>query len=359
MTLDERINAFERLGKVLNANDKIPEEFFTDALSTALQNFENCIQNEYIHHSWFIPEFIRKAVEGIRGMLEGAKLRRWLAAYPALMQKTTSKRVGVIIAGNIPMVGFHDFLCVLMAGDVFIGKLSSNDKHLLPLLAEVLCVLEPRFKNYILFTEGKLEQIDEIIATGSNNSARYFDYYFAKYPSIIRKHCNSVAILDGTESETELAALVDDICLYFGLGCRSISKVYVPENYDFTPLFVLLDAYKPLFSMHNAFLNNLEYQKTVHLINRIPFLDQGIMMFKEHHSIASAIGIVHYEYYKDIEDVWQSLALQSEVIQCIESRQARGEVGLCFGQSQFPEVWDYANKIDTLTFLIENSKESI
>ncbi len=356
MTLNERIEAFSRLGNILIDKDNYQNNNSFPHLSDVLKKWENCINNEYIYNSWFIPEFIQEAIKGIIFMLNKDKLQQWTALYPDLKNKTTSNRIGVIMAGNIPMVGFHDFLCVLLAGDVFIGKLSSNDKHLLPLLAEILCVIEPRFKKSIVFTEGKIQSIDKIIATGSNNSMRYFDFYFSKYPSILRSHCNSIAILNGNENKSDLQALSNDISLYFGLGCRSISKLYVPHGYDFTPLFTHLNRFKPIFEMHNAYMNNLEYQKTVHLINRIPFLDQGIWLFKEHTSLASPISIVHYEYYDKPHRIYENLAAQSEELQCKVCYTVKDNDCIGFGQAQYPDLWDYANKKDTIAFLLENKQ---
>ncbi len=358
MNIEERIQAFVKLGNVLKNRNKNDICENSDVLNAAIEKMEFLIQNEYIHHSWFISEFIEVALKGIVGMLSEEKLRAWLSAYPFLSKKTACHRIGVVMAGNIPFVAFHDFLCVLLAGDIFVGKLSSNDKHLLPGIAEILCTIEPRFTSFIVFKESKLEQIDKIIATGSNNSARYFEYYFAKYPSIIRKHCNSVAILDGSENDDDLKGLTDDICLYFGLGCRSISKLYVPEGYNFTPLFEHLNRYKPIFEMHHSYMNNLEYQKTIHLINLIPFFDQGIMIFKAHSSLASAISVVHYEYYSEREKVEEIIEKECDTIQCIACGRSKLNDKVPLGYTQFPEVHDYANKIDTLAFLVETTSDS-
>lgn len=353
MKLEERIQAFVELGNVLISRNKTNASSYSDSINEALEKLKYFTLNEYIHNPWFISEFIEKMIDSIGSMLHKDKLKSWLSAYPYLSQKEKLYRIGVVMAGNIPLVGFHDFLCVLMAGDVFMGKLSSNDKHLLPAIAQLLCAIEPRFSPYIIFTEEKLEKIDKIIATGSNNTSRYFEYYFAKYPSIIRKHCNSVAILKGNESEEELRLLVDDICLYFGLGCRSVSKVYVPQSYNFVPLFKLLDTYKPTYEMHHSYMNNLEYQKTVHLINKIPFFDQGILMFKEDTSMSSPISVVHYEYYTDESQLLEQLNKQCDSLQCTVCNTACKADGVGFGKAQFPNLDQYANKIDTLAFLLK------
>lgn len=351
MDTEKRIKAFVELGKTLNNRKKIIQTNSNPSLTIVLNNFENSLENEHQFNPWFISLFVEEAVKSIIKMLDENAIKKWVSKYP-LKEKKHSNRIGVIMAGNIPMVGFHDFMCVLLAGDVFIGKLSTNDTHLLPDLSEILCHIEPEFKNYIHFTDDKLPAVDKIIATGSNNSARYFNYYFSKYPCIIRKHCNSVALLDGSESEEELSALVNDMALYFGLGCRSVSKIFVPQNYEFCTLFRLLDNFKSVYQAHHTYLNNLEYQKTIHLLNKIPFYDQGIMMFKEHPSAASPISVIHYEYYKDTEFLWDQLRLSLDDIQCILSNRIKINNTLRLGQSQFPEVWEYANNIDTLSFLI-------
>ncbi|MDR1181578.1 MAG: hypothetical protein LBL13_06340, partial [Bacteroidales bacterium] len=255
MTLNERITAFERLSSYL-------QDTLNDKIGNA--KLKQQIEQEQNYNAWFIPVFVKKAILAIAEMTDKKQIESWTQPYKEMLSaQETSLRVGVIMPGNIPLVGFHDFLSVLISGHTFIGKLSSNDAHLLPIIAEMLCEIEPRFTNRITFCSNKISPIDMIIVTGSNNAARHFSYYFQKYPSIIRKHCNSIAILDGNESDEELRKLADDIFLYFGLGCRSVSKVYVPDKYSFQRLFAALDAYQDILSQHHKYLNNLEYQKTV------------------------------------------------------------------------------------------------
>ncbi|MDR1459263.1 MAG: hypothetical protein LBI60_03515 [Bacteroidales bacterium] len=339
MTIDERIRAFEELSRHLQ-----------DVLSNKSGNekLRQQIENEQHYNAWFIPVFVRQAIDAIARMLDKHQIKDWIEPYRERLSSQKAVRVGVIMAGNIPLVGFHDFLCVLISGHVFVGKLSSHDANLLPLIAEILCEIEPRFKEKILFCEEKLSPVERIIATGSNNTARHFSYYFQQYPTIIRKHCNSVAILEGNESDEALKGLADDICLYFGLGCRSVSKIYVPEHYSFHRLFSALDNYKNIFSQHHKYLNNLEYQKTVHLLNASPFLDQGIIMLKENNALSSPIGIVHYQYYKNRESVSEETDSQGNALQCISCHK-NGFVPL--GQTQFPKLDNYANGINTLLFL--------
>lgn len=351
MYIDERIKTIQELAKLFKTSDKknIPADF-----SPLMDQWENAVCKEHFYHSWFIPEFIHEAVAALTQMMlgtDGHALEQWTEAFrPALEEKKKSRRVGVIMAGNIPLVAFHDFLCTFIAGDVFVGKMSSHDTRLWPLLFEILCRINPEVRHYVELTNGRWGKADVVIATGSNNSTRYFDYYFGSLPHIIRGHCNGVAVLDGRESGAQLKALARDICLYFGLGCRNVSKIYVPENYDFAPLFQAIDDFKPILSQHHSYLNNLEYQKTVHLINSLPFLDQGITMFKESPALSSPISVVHYAYYRHADEVWESL--QTPEVQCVATAMKTPIPTVALGETQLPVLNQYANNINTLKFLL-------
>lgn len=352
MYLEERIKTLQELAKLFKTSDKknIPANF-----SDLMDKWENAVCKEHFYHSWFIPEFVNRALASLVQMMlgeDGHALEHWADAYrPAIEEKQTVRRVGVIMAGNIPLVAFHDFLCTFMAGDVFVGKMSSHDTRLWPILFEILCRINPEARPYVELTDGRWGKVDRVIATGSNNSTRYFDYYFGSLPHIIRGHCNGVAVLDGRENGEQLKALARDICLYFGLGCRNVSKLFVPENYDFVPLFHALDEeFKPVYSLHHSYLNNLEYQKTVHLINSLPFLDQGITMFKESEALASPISVVHYAYYRDLSAVWESL--RTPEVQCIATDMEAPLPTVPLGGTQTPSLGQYANNIDTLKFLL-------
>ena len=344
MTTEDRILAFEKLAICL-------KETLIDE-QTCSQKLRLQIETEHNHNAWFVPVFIRQSIAAIIKMLDKEQLTSWISPYKSKIEAAqTGLRIGVIMAGNIPMVGFHDFLSVLICGHTFVGKLSSQDTHLLPLIAEILCEIEPRFKNKIEFSSDKIGNIDRLIATGSNNSARYFTYYFQKYPSIIRKHRNSIAILDGHESDEELKRLADDVFLYFGLGCRSVSKVYVPKHYNFEPLFSAFNSYKEIINQHNKYLNNLEYQKTVHLLNAVPFLDFGIIICKEDTTLASPIGVLHYQYYDDLDRLLTEIASLGDELQCVASNAVAKSSFVHLGQTQFPQLDDYADGINTLGFL--------
>jgi hypothetical protein len=232
-----------------------------------------------------------------------------------------------------------------------LAKLSSNDKTLLPFLAEYLISVEPEFKNYIEFTDGKLENFDAVIATGSNNTARYFEYYFGKYPNIIRKNRNSAAILTGNETKEELKNLADDIFTYFGLGCRNVSKLYIPENYDFEAFFKGMFSWKEIIHNHK-YINNYDYNKAVYLMDSFPLLDNEFMLLKEDTAFSSPISVVFYEKYNSLEDLSKELEEQSENIQCVVSKAGINNE-IPFGKAQNPELWDYADRIDTVEFLLK------
>lgn len=332
------IDAFKKLGGCLASPHWLDDRF------------GETIARQYRENSWFTPEFCRYALAAIAKMLASEALDAYYACYKDVAPaEDPRKRVAVISAGNIPVAAFHDFFCILVSGNDYQGKLSSQDKYLLPVLAQALIEIEPRFAERISFVD-KIANFDAVIATGSNNSARYFSYYFDKYPHILRKNRNSVAVLDGTETDEELRLLADDIYLYFGLGCRSISKLFVPKGYDFVPFLRILTQESQPIALHNQFNNNLDYQKAVHLMNQIPYMDAGTFLLVENENYASPIGMVYYEYYDDLQHVKQRLTNDAEQLQCI--------VGHCaepFGNAQNPSLLQYPDGIDVFQFIIHNS----
>ncbi|MBP5496617.1 MAG: hypothetical protein J6X98_05560 [Bacteroidales bacterium] len=336
----DNIQSFRQLGRHL-ADPQWVEETFGET-----------IERQYRENSWFTPEFCRHALDAIALMLAPEALDAYFAKYQDIAPAEDPRRtVAVISAGNIPVAAFHDFFCILVSGNDYQGKLSSQDKRLLPVLAQELIRIEPRFGERISFVE-KVSDFDAVIATGSNNSARYFDYYFSKYPHILRKNRNSVAVLNGTETEEELRALADDIYLYFGLGCRSVSKLFVPKDYDFVPFLRILTQQSQPIAQHHQFNNNLEYQKAVHLMNKLFYMDAGTFLLTENQNYASPIGMVYYEYYDDIEKVNRRLEDDSELLQCIVSRDPRITHAEPFGSAQSPTLSDYPDGIDTLRFIL-------
>jgi hypothetical protein len=305
-----------------------------------------------IENPWFREEDIYTALKGITNMLNEEKINAWLSQYPELKKQVSQpQKVGVINAGNIPLVGFHDFLCVLISGNVYIGKLSSKDKILLPAIRDILIEYEPEFNECIRFEENLLKEFDAIIATGSDNTARYFHYYFGKYPNIIRKNRNGVAVILKDYNEEDIKKLADDMFIHYGLGCRNVSKVFFHENFDFEHFFNNINHYYDKLINHHKYANNYDYHKSIFLMNKVPHLDNGFVLLKQDSSIASPISTIYFETYKNIDNVKKLLETQTEYIQCIVSDQKEFSDAVPFGKAQFPELWDYADNIDTLKFL--------
>jgi hypothetical protein len=299
------------------------------------------------HNGWYTEEQVFFALQSWAEALTAENLDKWLESYN--LEGIEAKKVGLILAGNIPLVGFHDFLSVLITGHKALVKTSSNDQHLLPYLAKYLIAVEPKFNDNIIFTEGKLEGFDAVIATGSNNTARYFEYYFKDKPSIIRKNRNSVAILTGNETKEDLVALGEDIFRYFGLGCRNVSKLFVPKEYDFKVFFEAIFEYKDVI-FYEKYANNYDYNKAVFLMSNFKLLDNEFLTLKEDTSHASPISSVFYEFYDDLDQLKERLKTEHEQIQCIVSNQLTGD-SIAFGQTQKPGLLDYADNVDTIAFL--------
>lgn len=349
----EKIKAFAALGKFLaqftqNSKEKNESVLYNDLYFDA---FTDLIALSQSHNGWYTKEQVQFAVQSWSEALTEDNLNNWLSAYrlPADGTQGENKTIGLILAGNIPLVGFHDFLSVLISGHNVLVKTSSNDQHLLPFLARYLVTVAPDFKSKINFTEGKLENFDAVIATGSNNTARYFEYYFRDKPAIIRKSRNSVAVLNGQETKEQLIALGDDIFRYFGLGCRNVSKLFVPKGYDFTAFFEAIFEYRDVIH-YEKYANNYDYNKAVFLMSNFKILDNGFLTIKEDASYASPISSVFYEYYEKLEEVENRLKADKDLIQCVVSNSLVSE-SIPFGTTQKPKLWDYADGIDTIAFL--------
>ncbi len=313
-------------------------------------DFETVITKAKQQNGWFTRENILFALKQWGDLLTEDNLKEWLLAYQIENEKSP-KTIGIVMAGNIPMVGFHDFLCVLCSGNKVLAKLSSNDKVLLPFLAQYLIEQEPLLTERIEFTEGKLENFDAVIATGSNNTSRYFEYYFGKKPNIIRKNRNSVAVLTGNETQEELQALGEDIFRYYGLGCRNVSKIYVSLNYDFDQFFKAIFAHSDIIHQHK-YANNYDYNKAVYLMSNFKIKDNGFLILKEDEGYASPIAALFYSHYKSEEELRKHLTDNEEQIQCVVSnRKNLGDVP--FGETQKPKLNDYADGLDTLKFLLQ------
>jgi hypothetical protein len=300
---------------------------------------------------WFTPEFVHYAINAIADeMLNEDKLRQWLGRYDL---HEVNKTVGLIFAGNIPLVGFHDFLCCYVAGCKLKIKLSSKDDTLFNEVLDVLFEIDPTAKDRVEIID-TLKDFDAVIATGSDNTNRHFEYYFRKYPKILRKNRNAVAILTGEEQPQDMDLLADDIFLYFGFGCRNVSKIFVPVGYDITKLFPHFEKYKWLHQ-HGKYMNNYDYNRTLLLLNKTPHLADEIIAIVENESIPSPISTLHYQYWHDENVLNTVLKKNAEKIQCVVSAEPERwklPASVRFGQSQHPELWDYADGVDTLAFLL-------
>ncbi|WP_309642069.1 acyl-CoA reductase [Flavobacterium sp.] len=347
----DKKKAFVALGKFLSqfseqANVKKAGVLHNDLF---FDSFIDLIQLSQSHNGWYTQEQVYFAIQSWAEALTENNLNTWLDAYN--LAEVKPKTIGLILAGNIPLVGFHDFLSVLISGHSVAVKTSSNDQHLLPFLAKYLIAVDAELKNNITFAEGKLENFDAVIATGSNNTARYFEYYFKDKPSIIRKSRNSIAVLNGQETKQQLVALGDDIFRYFGLGCRNVSKLLVPKGYDFTPFFEAIFEYQDVIH-YEKYANNYDYNKAVFLMSNFKLLDNGFLTIKEDKSHASPISSVFYEFYENLEAVENRLKIDEDIIQCIVSNNLV-QNSIPFGTTQKPKLWDYADDVDTIDFLIK------
>jgi hypothetical protein len=300
-------------------------------------------------NNWFTRDNVKVALEGIAEILDKDAMEKWICRYS--ISERAPKKVGVVMAGNIPMVGFHDMMVVLMSGHILYAKLSSQDTPLMKKLAEVLLEIEPEFKSKLIFAD-KLNNMDAVIATGSDNTAKYFHYYFASIPHIIRQNRTSIGVLTGEETEEQLALLGKDILQYFGLGCRSISKIYVPAGYDFGKFYRAIDYLRPVID-HHKFINNYDYNKSIFLINKIPHLDNGFLLLRENNSLFSPISVLHYESYSDKKELRRDLENLKEKIQVIASSDLSIPGSVKFGSTQKPAIGDYADGVDTMKFLLD------
>jgi hypothetical protein len=329
----QNINNLVRLGELLSKTEQ-----FNDIFDKAEQQ-----------NSWFTRANVIFAFKSWSEALSENNVQQWLSQYQ-LPQTTSPKKILIIMAGNLPLVGFHDLLCVLVAGHKAIVKLSSDDRVLLPYLITQIRTFAPEWAEAVAFTDDKVTEYDAVIATGSDNTARYFEYYFGKKPHIIRKNRHSVAVLTGEETPEELQNLGKDIFLYYGLGCRSVSKLFVPQGYDFDLLFQAIYPYKDIIE-EQKYANNYDYNKAVYLMSLYKLLENGFLLLKEDEHYGSPIATLFYEYYTNKEALKKKLETDREKIQCVVGHNfIDGEIP--FGQTQTPKLWDYADGVNTLTFLL-------
>ncbi len=341
----------QRVGSLVKLGEFLREYSDGEIKSIWSKELDDIIINDRIYNPWFTEHNIKDAVKAIGESLTSENINLWINKYPELNNQKKIKTIGVVTAGNIPLVGFNDFITVLISGNKFLGKLSTKDNRLLKFIVDYLIDLDKEFESLIEFTEDKLEDFDAVIATGSNNTARYFEYYFGKYPHIIRKNRNSVAVLTGDETKEEIELLAKDVFSYFGLGCRSVSKLFVPDDYCFDNFFDNIIHYGDAYQ-HNKYANNYDYNKSVYLMNQIQHLDNGFVILKEDEGLSSPIGVLYYQYYNKIDDVKQFLEMNKTLVQCVVSNQDVVKDKIPFGKAQQPELWDYADNIDTMSFLL-------
>ena len=330
----QNINNLVRLGELLSKTEQ-----FNDIFDKAEQQ-----------NSWFTRANIIFAFKSWSNALSENNVKQWLSQYQ-LPQTTSPKKILIIMAGNLPLVGLHDLLCVLVTGHKAIVKLSSNDCVLLPYLITQMKTFASEWTEAVTFTDDKVTEYDAVIATGSDNTARYFEYYFSKKPHIIRKNRHSVAVLTGKETPEELFALGKDIFLYYGLGCRSISKLFVPKGYDFNLLFQAIYPYKDIIQ-EQKYANNYDYNKAVYLMSLFQLLENGFLLLKEDEHYGSPIATLFYEYYTDVDSLKEKLTTDAEKIQCVVAHNFTTEE-VAFGETQTPQLWDYADGVDTLNFLLK------
>ena len=337
LSLSERVKAFVLLGKDFQENSQWIESVIKPSLGKI-----------YNTNGWFTELSVLNALVSLSKMLDENNLVEWISRYK-FSDNIEPKKVGIIMAGNIPLVGFHDMLCVLISGNITVIKTSKDDAILPRLVCERLFEIEPKLKSKVEFVE-RLENFDAVIATGSNNSARYFESYFGKYPNIIRKNRTSVAVLNGLETKAELTKLGHDIFDYFGLGCRNVTKMYVPTGYDFAEFFDSIYNFGFVANV-NKYANNYDYNRAVYLMNSLPFLDNNFLIIRENQDLTSPVAVVNYEFYSDVAQVAMQLNEKQEQLQCVVSNITEIENALTFGNSQKPMLWDYADGVDTIKFL--------
>jgi|TARA_B100000959_G_scaffold166921_1_gene174795 hypothetical protein len=334
MNLEERINAFSRLGRFLKQNSNL--------------EFTQKIKDAEVQNPWFTLENQKQAINAWANHLTAKNLKAWLIPYH-LKENKSSLQVLIIMAGNIPLVGFHDLLSVLITGNNVIVKMSVEDNIILPFIVKKLIVINPEFENRIQFVEDiKDKKINAVIATGSDNSSKYFNYYFKDVKKIIRKNRKSLAILDGTENQNDLNELAKDIFSYFGLGCRNISKLFLPKGYDLNKLFETFFSFEKIIES-KKYANNYDYHKAIFLMGNHKITDNGFLLLKEDTSLQSPLAMLYYEFYSEMEEVDNFISDNKEKIQSVVSKKH-----IAFGQSQNPNLWDYADGVDTIEFLTTN-----
>ncbi|MBC5993326.1 aldehyde dehydrogenase family protein [Pontibacter cellulosilyticus] len=333
MTLENRIEAFVELGKQLQKLS--PEDITTWARMATSRN------------TWFDEQNVAAALKGVVTFLNEQYLREWL--YPYHLKQVTPKKVGVVMGGNTPMAGFHDFMAVLLSGHYLLAKLNSGDEVLIKRLADMLVAIEPAFANRFEFAY-LLKEADALIATGSDNAISYLQQYFAKRPHLIRKERRSIGVLTGHEEADDLKELGNDVMQYYGLSSRNVSKVFVPEGYSFDRFFEANAHRSNILDLHK-YQNNYDYNKSILLVNRVPHFDNGFMLVQESENLISPVSVLFYQTFTSLADLRQKLAAVKDKTECVVSAHGWLEGSIPFGDAHRPMLWDYSDGIDTMAFL--------
>lgn len=340
----EIIKGFVQLGQLMGdlSEGKDWNGYHTGVTEEEYNRLNTEINKQVIYNGWFTPENVRQSLGGIATWLKEEELNQWASNY---VYSNSPKNIAIIMAGNIPLVGFHDFLAVLMTGNIAICKLSSDDNKLLPVLGAHLIEFVPELKERMFFSTGRLPKFDAVIATGSNNSIKYFEEYFGKYPHIFRKNRTSIAVLDGTETKEELEMLGVDVFTYFGLGCRNVSHLLIPEDFKIDRVFEGLYPHKDIV-LHKKYGNNYDYHKAVYLLNKHELLDNNFILLRETEDLHSPLAMLHYHRYQSHTEVEEYIKVNAENIQAIV-----GKGYIPFGGAQTPGLMDYADGVDTMAWL--------
>lgn len=347
MHIQKKIKVLMKLGAVMKSiGEQSPwGGFDTGITEEEYELLDLWTAKSKVYNGWFEEKEVRRAFAAWGEALTANNLTKWIGNY-CVAPGTQQKTIAIIMAGNIPMVGLHDLLCVYLTGNKALIKLSSDDDKLIPALLNVWSCFDTAIKEDVQIALGKMENFDAVIATGSNNSSRHFEEYFGKYPNIIRKNRTSVAVIDGSESEEELKALADDIFAYYGLGCRNVTKLYLPKGYDLNNIFGALFHYKNVTD-NKKYGNNYDYHQAVFLLEQYDILENGFILLKQDAGLTSPIGTLYYDSYEDKDALYENLNTISNQIQCIVASDK-----VPFGEAQNPQLWDYADGVDTMQFIL-------
>lgn len=341
MNLEQRILGLHRVGKFLADFIDKNEENYNEKES----EFAILLQKTEIENAWFSKENMQFALSDWAKLLQEQGVREWLNQYKP---SENPKKVGLILAGNIPMVGFHDVLCVVLSNHIPVIKLSSKDKYVIPFLLKLWADFSENDISYELVE--RLENFDAVIATGSNNTARYLEYYFKDYPKIIRKNRTSIAVLKGDESDEQLKRLAEDIFRYYGLGCRNVTRLFLPKDFVLDRLFENFLDFGNIIN-HHKYANNYDYNKAVYLLNQDLFWDNNFVMLREDDKLFSPLSVLNFSRYETLEEVKQFISENETDIQAIVAQQILGLPSVDFGEAQHPTLDTYADDVDTMKFL--------